>query len=102
MAASGLPIDTLKIGPGSTQPTAMQLFTQLLNQQGYYSATGDPLDPRARTVAVGAGSDRSFDRYGGGFGPGFGRGGPGGVDMRQFFGGGNLKGTGFGSTNYLF
>ena len=87
MAASGLPTDTLKIGPDSTQPSAVDLFTQLLAAQGFQSATGDPLNPNARTVAVGGGTNRSFDPFGGGAGPGAGRGGPGGTNFRDFFGG---------------
>jgi hypothetical protein len=74
-------------------PSGIDLFTQLLNDAGYFSATGNPLDPSARTVAVGAGTDRSFDRFGGGRGPGAGLGGPGGGDLSQFFGGGGAGRT---------
>jgi hypothetical protein len=82
-------------------PSAIEIYTKLLNDAGYFSATGDPLDPRARTVAVGAGTDRSFDRFGGGFGPGMGFGGPGGVNMGQFFGRG-FGGGGGGATIRYF
>jgi hypothetical protein len=80
------------LGPPSTfaeaqGPSPLELYAKLLNDAGYFSASGDPLDPSQRNILVGAGSNRSFDPFGGGAGPGAGRGGPGQFDMRALFGG---------------